>query len=73
MKLMTITIKAAFLDAPSVTADGIADSLIRNLSDGLYAEVAFTTERTERTVDHPDPGVRERRWREGRPLGRMAG
>ena len=28
MKLMTITIKAAFLDAPNETADGIADSLI---------------------------------------------
>ena len=55
MKLITITIKAAFLDAPNVTADGIADSLIRDLSDGLYAEVAYTTERTERTVDHPDP------------------
>ena len=55
MKLVTITIKAAFLDAPNVTADGIADSLIRDLSDGLYAEVAYTTERTERTLDHPDP------------------
>ena len=55
MKLMTITIKAAFLDAPHVTADAIADSLIRDLSDGLYAEVAYTTERTERVVEHPDP------------------
>ena len=55
MKLMTITIKAAFLDAPNVTADGIASSLIRDLSDGLCAEVAYTTERTERVVEHPDP------------------
>ena len=55
MKLMTITIQAAFLDAPNVTADGIADSLIRYLSDGLYCEVAYTTERTEHVVKHPDP------------------
>ena len=55
MKLMTITIKAAFLDAQNETADGIADSLIRHLSDGLYAEVAYTIERTEQHADHPDP------------------
>ena len=55
MKLMTIKIKAAFLDAPGVTADGIADSLIRYLSDGLCAEVAYTTERTEQDIEHPDP------------------
>ena len=55
MKLITISISAAFLDAPNVTADGIADSLIRNLSDGLCAEVAFTTDRTELVLEHPDP------------------
>ena len=72
MKLVTITIKAAFLDAPNVTADGIADSLIRDLSDGLYAEVAFTTERTEQVLEHPDPDPEADNYDEWQETARAA-
>ena len=55
MKLVTITIRMAFLDAEERSAEAVADSRVRYCSDGLSAEVCFTTRRTEGRLAHPDP------------------
>ena len=55
MKLITVTLKMAFFDSDDATAENVADSLVRYGLDGLYAEVLFTSERSEREITCPDP------------------
>lgn len=55
MILMTITVQLAFLDDPTRRVDTIASEIVRYALDGLDAETAYTSERTEATIDVPDP------------------
>lgn len=55
MKLITVTTKAAFHDASDVTLDGVRDVLFRAISDGLDADVAYTEDARELTIDCTDP------------------
>jgi len=55
MKLITVTVKAAFPDTAGVTLDGVREVLFRGVSDGLEADVAFTEHGRELTITVPDP------------------
>lgn len=55
MKIITITIKAAFQDGFGHGADAVAEQLVSHLRDGFGAEVTYTTKRDERSVPYPDP------------------
>jgi hypothetical protein len=54
MRLISITIKAAFQDLAGYSADAVAEQLVTHLRDGFGADVAFTTDRTEQTNNFPD-------------------
>jgi hypothetical protein len=54
MKIVTFTIKAAFMDLHFLDPETVADQIVRYLSDGLNAEVCFTTSRDVEHVDYPD-------------------
>jgi hypothetical protein len=53
MRLITITLQAAFRDWHDVSADAIADRLVEHLQN-LEADVAFTTRRDDRDVEAPE-------------------
>ena len=53
-KLIQVTVNMAFEDYIDATADGVRRAIINNVVDGLEAEVAFTSNVTERTVDIAD-------------------
>jgi hypothetical protein len=51
MKLLTITLKAAFDDTDPLNMERVADSIVKLVRDCTEAEVVFTTQRTIETYD----------------------
>lgn len=73
MVIVSITIKAAFLDhqfnPDTAVADLVAEGLVRYVRDGLDAEVTFTTLREERhlkadEVDYYEHDDKIEAWQE---------
>lgn len=55
MKLITATVKMAFMDVDDVTEDTAAENLVNQALDGLGAEVAYTASRS--LVQDPTPDL----------------
>ena len=55
MRLMVVTLQFAFHDIQDATVDAVTDSLVEYASDGLGAEIVFSTTRTQTDINISDP------------------